>query len=516
MSQIDDPGPIGPPGSGGPRAGYASDWDEMKAYTGFCEADAAALREILPLAEPELPRLVDRFYSTIARFPDAAAVLSGPAQVQRLKLSLQAFIRDMLTGPHDGAYYEKRRRIGHVHVRVGLPERYVFTAMSLIRDDLCALVQAGLPTAAAFTSCKALMRITDLELAVMSSTYLEAHEAHRLRSLQDLIIENMPVTVLCLDTAGRVTSATRPSARLFGQEIDRGRHFGDFLPGDLVDAADLHSHVGRALATNREITVPRVLLGDRGTERHYRVTLVPLEHETARLLMHIEELTDVVQAEQRLQHAEALARVGSLAAHLAHEIRNPLAAISATLQVIVGTLPDDDRRRTILGKVQGQVHRLDRLVSDLLGYARPTKAKLEVVDLAALAADAIRQADVPAELRVDGAPRASADPQYLCQVLVNLLQNARDALLEAGLDPAGRVRLRVGPGPELRVEDDGPGISEELRERLFEPFVTTKTKGTGLGLAISRKLVRGMEGELDLLPGGPGARFRVQLAGAGA
>ena len=99
---------------------------------------------------------------------------------------------------------------------------------------------------------------------------------------------------------------------------------------------------------------------------------------------------------------------------------------------------------------------------------------------------------------------------------MNLLQNARDALVEAGLEPEGRVRLRVGPGPELRVEDDGPGIGEELRERLFEPFVTTKTKGTGLGLAISRKLVRGMEGELDLLPGGPGARFRVQLAGAGA
>lgn len=492
-------------------------WREMKRYIEFSEEDAARLAALLPLVEPELGPIIDRFYDQIERFPSAAAVLEGPAQVERLKQTLRDFIRDMLQGPHDDAYFLRHRRIGRVHVRVGLPERYVFTAMSCIRQDVCEVAIRNLPPAEVWPTCHAISRVTDLALAVMSSTYLEAHEERRLRTLQDLIIENMPVTVLCLDVDGRVTSATRPSARLFGSEIDRGRHFEAFLPGALVEAADLHTHVGRALATGHEITVPRVVVDDDGTQRHFRFTLVPLEHELARLLLHVEELTDVVHAEQRLQQAEGLARIGSLAAHLAHEIRNPLAAISATLQVIVGSLPTDDRRKGILSKVQVQVHRLDRLVSDLLGYARPTRVKLGPVDLPVLAAEAVRQAGVPAIVQDAGATPATGDLQYLQQVLTNLLQNARDALAEAERPAEGAIFVRLGPGPVIEVEDTGPGVPAEVRERLFEPFVTSKTKGTGLGLAISRKLVRAMGGELSLVPasaGGPGACFQVQLGGA--
>ena len=103
----------------------------------------------------------------------------------------------------------------------------------------------------------------------------------------------------------------------------------------------------------------------------------------------------MVQAEARLRQAENLARIGGLAAHMAHEISNPLAAISATLQVIVGSLPQDDRRKAILGKVQEQVHRLDRLVTDLLGFARPAQVKLNPVAMKDLARDAAVQAGVP-------------------------------------------------------------------------------------------------------------------------
>lgn len=502
----DDPlvSPGGPP----------SAWEEMLAYVGFGPDDAERLRALHPAVVPELHAITARFYEAVLRFPGARSVLANDAQVERLKLTLQQFVVDMLLGPHDAAYWLRRRRIGTVHVRVGLPERYVFTAMNLIRQDLCQIAARSLPPAVFYETCASLHRITDIELAVMSGTYHEAHEERRLRSLQDLIVRNLPVTVLCLDAEGRVTSATRPSSRLLGATAEVGRHYESFLPESLIQASDLHSQVGRALATGHEITIPRVILGQKEQARHFRVTLVPLEHELARLLIHIEELTDVVRNEQRLQQAEALARVGGLAAHMAHEIRNPLAAISATLQVIGGSMGEDDRRKAILGKVQDQVHRLDRLVSDLLGYARPVQVRLEAVELGAAARDAVAASGVPAALVVEAPVRARADAQHLQQVLVNLLQNARDALLGSGYAVEGRVRLRVCAGPALVVEDDGPGVPLDVQERLFEPFVTTKTRGTGLGLAISKKLVGGMGGALSLQPAAEpmrGAAFRVAL-----
>lgn len=491
-------------------------WQEMLAYVGFGPDDAARLRSLHPHVQPELGRVVDHFYEAVLRFPGARAVLANDQQIERLRLSLRGFIEELLLGPHDNEYWVRRRRIGAVHVRVGLPERYVFTAMNLMRQDLCEIAASALPEPERLPACTSLHRITDLELAVMSGAYHEAHEERQLRSMQDLIVRNLPVTVLCLDTEGRVSSATRPSSRLLGATAEVGRHYQSFLPESLIEAADLHTQVGRALATGHEITIPRVVLGQRDAARIFRITLVPLEHELARLLIHIEELTDVVRAEQRVHQAEALARVGGLAAHMAHEIRNPLAAISATLQVITASMAEDDRRKGILGKVQDQVHRLDRLVSDLLGYARPVSIRLESVLLPALAREAISASGVPAALIVEAEERAQADAQQLQQVLVNLLQNARDALQGAQLGVEGRLRLRVAPGALLRVEDDGPGVAAEVLDRLFEPFVTTKTRGTGLGLAISKKIVAGMGGALSLEGCGPGAVFSVQLEPAAA
>lgn len=493
-----------------PATSYAT-WEEMKSYVGFSDACTARLRALRPHIEAEVGPIVDRFYTRIQQFPRANTVLRGPAQVERLKKTLRVFIIEMLSGPYDQAYFAKRRRIGQVHVQVGLPEHYVFTAMNRIRSDITSVAFRVCAPEDVKLTCQAVARITDLELAVMSSTYLEAHEAHQLRTLQDLIVQNLPVTVLCLDASGRVTSATRPSTRLFGRVSAHGRHYEEFLPPELVERADLPSHLGRALATGHEITIPRARVGEAADARQFRITLVPLDHELARVLLHIEELTDVVQAEQRLQQAESLARIGSLAAHLAHEIRNPLAAISATLQVIVGSLPEDDRRKSILDKVRGQVHRLDRLVTDLLGYARPARSEVRPMALGPMLREAIVQAGVSVELDVAADTTVLADPQYLQQVVVNLVQNSRDALESAGMSLDGCIGIRQSGPSQVDVYDRGPGIARDVAGRLFEPFVTSKVKGTGLGLAISRKLIRSMGGELEHVHTESGASFRISL-----
>lgn len=487
-----------------------SDWQELEQYIGISAEDRLRLQCLLVVAEPQLPRIVQNFYAAVLRSP-ARLVLQDEAQVQRLTLTLERWIRETLAGPHDEAHWERHTRIGKTHVRVGLPHRYVFGAMNLVRRDLQEIAHAHFPSQECTSICLALNRQLDLELAVMSSTYMQAHEDVQLRSLQDVIVRSMPVTILCLDGSGRVTAATRPSARLFGDGAEIGRHYETFFPPDLLEAADLPSLVGQCLSTGQELSVPRVVLGEGIHARHFRISIVPLEHELARLLLHIEETSEAVQAEGRAQQAEALARIGSLAANVAHEIRNPLTAISATLQVIGSSFPVDDRRKVILGKVGEQVLRLDRLVSDLLGYSRKAVPRPQRVDLLSLSREAANAASVEVEL-IGSSPLVLADPEMVNQILVNLLQNARDA--------GGGVRMWVEAG-SVRVIDGGPGVPVDLCEKIFEPFVTTKTRGTGLGLAISRKLADAMQGSLSWslpsaeekegLGAGPGACFTLKL-----
>jgi signal transduction histidine kinase len=491
-----------------------SEVQELEQYIGIGSDDIVLLQRLQQVAEPDIPTIVDNFYRAILASA-ARQVLQDEAQVQRLKLTLRRWISEMLTGPHDDAYWERHTRIGRTHVRVGLQHRYVFAALNLIRGDLQRIAHDRMPPEECMQVCLSLNRQLDLELAVMSSTYMQAHEDIQLRSLQDLIIRSMPVTILCLDGSGKVTAATRPSARLFGDNAEIGRHYEDFLPSDLVEAADLPSLVGQCLATGQELSMPRVVLGEGASARHFRISIVPLHHELARLLLHVEETSEAVQAEARAQQAESLARIGSLAANVAHEIRNPLTAISSTLQVISGSFPAEDRRKAILGKVGEQVLRLDRLVSDLLGYSRKPVPRPQRLDLMDLCREAVTAAGVEAEL-AGSSGLVVADPGMVNQILVNLLQNGRDA--------GGALRIQVEPGAVL-VIDGGPGVPVDLCEKIFEPFVTTKTRGTGLGLAISRKLADAIQGslkwrlptavELGELGRGPGACFTLRLPMAG-
>jgi signal transduction histidine kinase len=440
---------------------------------------------------------------------------------QHFRALLRAWPSELLRGPHDDAYWERRQDIARRYAQLGLPHWQIFSAAARLSDSLTEVVfgaQAnGTLTPRDACAClQALNRAMSLEQAVFNITYHRTREARKLRTLQDVIVTNMPVTVLCLDADGEVMAATRPSARLFGDQARAGQRFDAFLPPALVEAADLPSHIGRALATRSEVTIQRIQLGHPPNLRYLRINIVPLEHPLAHVLLHVEELTDVLEAEARAQQAESLARIGALAANVAHEIRNPLAAISLTLQVIARSFDEADRRRGIMDKVESQVHRLDRLVTDLLDYARPPEPELCPVDLVRAAEESVALSGTRATLLDRDPSTVMADQHLLQAALVNLLQNARDAAGEHGV-----VEIRVGPGPQVAVVDDGPGIAPEIRPRLFSPFVTSKARGTGLGLAISRKLVESQHGTLELADKalhmhgqGPGACFVIKLSAA--
>lgn len=157
-------------------------FESLKQYVGFTGASSAALRELHPVAEPRFVQIVDDFYAAIEAHPEArAAITGGAAQIERLKQTLVRWMDLLLLGPHDEAYYDLRARIGRMHVRIALPQGFMFTAMNRIRIRLLDVVRerlAGDPEAARRIAT-ALNQILDLELAIMLETYRE-----------DLVIKN--------------------------------------------------------------------------------------------------------------------------------------------------------------------------------------------------------------------------------------------------------------------------------------------------------------------------------------
>lgn len=483
---------------------------EMQSYIGFCDEDQTLLRAFWPLVAPHVGEITDHFYARILAHPQAAAILQDEDQVERLKCTLQEWLAGLLQGPWDEPYYRHRQRIGHAHVRVGLPARYMFTAMSVVRDDLCHLASEARHGDELEALCTAIRRVTEIDLATITSTYMEAREARQLADINELIVSFMPVTVLLVDEHGRVVMGTRSAEHLLEQRELEGQNYAELLPVGLVEAADLTAQVNRALETQREITLVRVDAILEGKARNFRINLVPLEHPAARLLLHVEELTDTVETETRMQRSEALAHLGAMSASVAHELRNPLAGISAAIQILRRSLPEADRRRAVLERIEDQIQRLNLLVSDLLDFARPGTARMADIALDDVVRGVLTLVidDHPGvDVRLVGEGRAHADPNLVHQIVLNLVQNALQAVGEKG-----SVRIAVERG-RVVVADSGPGVPVEAREKVFTPFFTTRTRGTGLGLAVCRRAARTMNAEVELLEDGPlaGAAFALLL-----
>lgn len=215
----------------------------------------------------------------------------------------------------------------------------------------------------------------------------------------------------------------------------------------------------------------------------------------------------------RVAQAERLAGLGRVAAGVAHEIRNPLAA--ARLQGENALAGDDARRRAAIGDMLEQLDRLDGLVGELLAMTQRVQPRPKPVDLAAFLHDqAARDAETAAEKRlavsVQGAEgTAVLDPQVAGRILDNFLTNA---IRHAPAGGAVALQAERAPGRlALVVRDTGPGVPPDLAERVFEPFVTGRADGTGLGLAIARELADAHGGRLALRASEAGAVFALDL-----
>ncbi len=243
----------------------------------------------------------------------------------------------------------------------------------------------------------------------------------------------------------------------------------------------------------------------------------------------VQQRTQMLRAQElQLAHGERLAAAGTLAAGLAHEINNPVAFVLANLNHLQALRKEENSGAEIeevLLETQEGVERLRGIVDELLRLARTGEPGSEPVDLARVveAVLPMLRHEAGSRVRIETALAPTrpvlGDARLLGQVVLNLVQNAVHALHAVERDGCVRVVIEpLGEQIELRVEDDGPGIPENVLPRIFEPFFTTKTPGagTGLGLAVTRDLVTRHGGTIAVETGDTGSRFRVTLPAAPA
>jgi signal transduction histidine kinase len=217
-----------------------------------------------------------------------------------------------------------------------------------------------------------------------------------------------------------------------------------------------------------------------------------------------------------LREQTALARLGEMAAVLAHEVRNPLTAVRGAIQVIGGRLPAGSKDAPVVKEIIARLDALNELLQDLLLFARTPQPRLGTVDLLPhvhLTSDLLAADPAFRAVRVDiqgAAAPVAGDPELLKIVFQNLLLNAAQAMQGDGV-------IRVSVAPEdavwaVAIADNGPGLPAEVRDKLFRPFVTTKARGTGLGLATARRLVEAHSGTITVeSPEGGGTTVTVRI-----
>ena len=346
--------------------------------------------------------------------------------------------------------------------------------------------------------------IGTFERAVGALAASERSTENDIASLQRALAPSLESGLLLLDRQARVLALNAVGCELLGvEEPVTGAPAAEALAAHpalleiLAGAVDSGQGVGRQEAT--------IFRGEQRTTLGLTVHTLRRDDGGSRgFLVLFVDLTEVRRqaAEDRL--AEGLAQLGELAAGVAHELRNSLATLRGYL-TLAERRPEEGTTEDYLGEMRRESDHLARVAEDFLTFARPESAKVESVDLVELARRAAADPALePARVRVDTAGLDEAhikgDPQLLERALRNLLHNSVQAVADLPPEEAEvvcRVRRR-GSDLELGVDDRGPGLPETVRQRIFQPFVTTRPEGVGLGLALARRIVDLHGGTLHL------------------
>ncbi len=357
-------------------------------------------------------------------------------------------------------------------------------------------------------------------LFVIQNYYLVDKALKQTQDYTRQVVAHMANGLLSIDTRGLVLSCNRLALDLLDvQEADiSGRDLRRWID---FDATGISLTLSRCQAVmDREIIFQRK--NGRALPLSLSVTPISAEGDTCSgAVILLRDLREIKQLEAQVRRAEKLAAIGELAAGMAHEIRNPLSSIKGFAQYLRHSLKDRPEEREYAQVMAREVDRINRVVTDLLTYARPMRVDLLPVDLPELVHHTLRLVAADAEAKqVSLTPRLAGelvavklDGNQITQALLNLLLNSIHAVTGQGKIEIGVRVERAGRLLRLWVEDDGPGIAREHQEKVLDPFFTTRNKGTGLGLAIVQKIAENHRGwvQIQSPPEGRAGGTRVSI-----
>jgi PAS domain S-box-containing protein len=320
------------------------------------------------------------------------------------------------------------------------------------------------------------------------------------------IVDSAVDGIVVIDAHGRVETFNPAAERLFGYSESEvlGRNVNMLMPSPYHEEHD--RYLTRHLATGHAkiIGLGREVQGLRKDGStfplHLSVGEITIQGER-RFTGILHDLSSRVEMEQQLREQAALAKLGEMAAVIAHEVKNPLAGISGAIQVL-GKRMSDVSSSLVVAEIIVRIDALDQMMKDLLLFARrptPRRVPTEIVRLVASTADFLQQdpALQYVEVEVAGeAPPLPADPDMLRLIFQNLIINGAHAM-----QGKGKIRVTVSTAEgtcQIAFVDAGPGIPADIRQKIFTPFFTTKARGTGLGLPTAKRLIEAHNGEITV------------------
>ena len=325
------------------------------------------------------------------------------------------------------------------------------------------------------------------------------------------VVDGMREDILLLDATGRVVDCNRSVIEHLGQDKEDiiGLHCRELQDGDFCRRDRTGCPFARTVATGRKADAVHTRLDDSGRLEYYRVYTYPLFDDDGELSYVVEMRRDITRrthTEQRLQQAHKMAAIGELSTYIAHEIRNPLFAIGGFARSLLRDASLGEEARGKVNIILEEARRLDGILKAILNYAKPTEAGAGEVDLNIVAGETVQlmglgcgEKNVQLEtLLTPGLAQARGEPELLKQCLINMVKNSMEAMGQGG----GRIVVTTGMEGKLvfvRVDDDGPGIPDDVKLRVFNPFFSTKDEGSGLGLAMTRKIVEDVGGSVRLV-----------------
>lgn len=326
------------------------------------------------------------------------------------------------------------------------------------------------------------------------------------------ILQSVPSGVISFDEEMKITKINHAAENILEmkEEVVVGRHHTEALRNPITDILNSRKLIERNEISYSTPSGKKIWLG---------LTLSPLKDGSGTTIGQILVFTDLTHLkaiESQMHLRDKLSSLGEISAGIAHELRNPMAVIAGYTKLLSRKV--DDTAKPTVDAISKEIIVMDRIISDFLSFARPPALAISSVDLKAVIHNCIQSVagernDIAHHLDIDRLPVVKGDEVLLRQAFINLVQNAVEAMPQGGTLTIKALQVKVaGSGfLDIMISDTGHGISENVKDKIFLPFYTTKEKGTGLGLAIVHKIVVSHGGSISVESGDTGTTFRIRF-----